>query len=88
MDTQALIPPALAAIHNFIWQYDPQEICMYDDQLVDFKMGHHPRSARRLKKNAVTPNEVAQANERRNGIAHNMWEQYQHYLEDDIAPDE
>ncbi len=88
MDTQALIPPALVAIHNFIWQYDPQEIRTYNDQLVDFKMGHHSRSAGRLKKNTVTPNEVAQANERRNRIAHNMWEQYQHYLEDDTVPDE
>ena len=26
MDTQTLIPPALAALHNFIRQYDPDEI--------------------------------------------------------------
>ena len=88
MDTQALIPPALVVIHNFIWQYNPQEIRMYDDQLVDFEMGHHSRFAGRLRKNAVTPNEVARANERQNGIVHNMWEQYQHYLEGDAAPDE
>ncbi len=88
MDTQALIPPALMVIHNFIWQYNPQEICMYDDQLVDFEMGRHLGSAGRLRKNVVTPNEVAQANKRQNGIVHNMWEQYQHYLEGDAAPNE
>jgi len=45
MDVQALIPPALAALHNFIRQYDPEEIHMYadnddnDNQPLDFQVG-------------------------------------------------
>ena len=31
MDIQALIPPALAVLHNFIQQYDPEDIEMSDD---------------------------------------------------------
>jgi len=31
MSIQALIPPALAALHNFIWQHNPDEIQMYDN---------------------------------------------------------
>jgi hypothetical protein len=37
---RTLILPALAALHNFIWQLeyasDPEKIHMYDDQLLDF----------------------------------------------------
>jgi hypothetical protein len=42
MDVQALILPALAALHNFILQYDSEEIYMYanndndNDQPLDF----------------------------------------------------
>ncbi len=39
MSVQALILPVLAALHNFIWQYDPEEIHTYDDdELIDFEM--------------------------------------------------
>ena len=31
MDIQARIPPALAAIHNFIRQHDPDEIQQFGD---------------------------------------------------------
>ena len=31
MGIQALILSGLAALHNFIWQYDPEEIHKYDD---------------------------------------------------------
>jgi len=87
MSTQALIPTALAALHNFIREYDPKDIYLYDeegedhmsvdddDQLLDLRMGPRPESV-----GEVMPVETAQANERRDKIASDMWEQYQHYL--------
>ena len=91
MGVQAQIPPALAALHNFIRQYDPQEIQMYDDELRDepleLQMALHPESAGELRTVSVTPNERRQANERRDKIADDMWEQYRDYLESGAAHD-
>ena len=106
MDIQALIPPALAALHNFIRQYDPEDIETSnddddddddddndnddddddndnddddDDKLPDFQS---PLSdiVGELGMGAVTSRETAQANERWDRIAGEMWEQYQHYV--------
>ncbi len=64
MSVQALIPPVLAALHNFIQQYNPEEIHMYDDdELIDFEMDPC-RSTRVLGTGPVTPDEMLQANER------------------------
>jgi hypothetical protein len=94
MDIQALIPPALAALHNFIWQYDPEKIHMYydddndnDDQPLDFQMGPDPESVGELG-GPPTPRETVRANERRDKIANDMREQYQRYLESCAAHDE
>jgi hypothetical protein len=77
MSVQAQLPAALAALHNFIRQYDPGEIRMFeDDQPLDFQMGAHPASDDELGRGLVTPNERAQANQRRDKIADEMWEQY------------
>lgn len=100
MSIQALIPPALAALHNFIRQYDPDEIQMYDDgddgdgddgddnrepiQLL-FQMAPHPESLGELGNGPLTQEETVQANERRDRIAGAMWEQYQRYLESRAA---
>ena len=35
MNIQALIPPVLTALHNFIWEYNPEEIHGYDDLTID-----------------------------------------------------
>jgi DDE superfamily endonuclease len=82
MTIQALIPPALAALHNFIWQYDPEEIHTYDnDKLVDPQMDVHDQEfAGELGTGLVLLAEMLQANERWDRIADEMWEQYQHYL--------
>jgi len=89
MRTQALIPAALAALHNFIREYDPEEIRSFDlgdnnpnddYQLRDLQMGPQPGSVGELGGN-VTPAERVRANARRDVIASNMWEQYQNYLE-------
>ncbi|KAH9957748.1 hypothetical protein BJV74DRAFT_891305 [Russula compacta] len=63
----ALIPPALAVLHNFIWQYDPKEIHKFDDTVaIKLKMGPH-ESARELWAGHVMPNKTLQANERAGG---------------------
>jgi len=86
MEIQALILPALAALHNFIRQYDPDEIHMYDeDELLDFQMDPHPESVGELGTGPVMPVESVQANKRWDEIAGAMWEQYQHYLESRAA---
>ena len=64
MAIQALIPPALAVLHNFIWQYDPKEIHEIDDTVaIELEMGPH-ESAGELGAGHVMPNETLQANER------------------------
>jgi hypothetical protein len=88
MDIQALILPALAALHNFIWEWDPKEIAIYDDggdddsdDDDDFEFPSHPQSVGELGIGQVTPAERNRANQRRDRITGDMWEQYQHYLE-------
>ena len=82
MRIQAQIPAALAALHNFIRQYDPEEIRMFkDDQPFDFPTRAHLESAGELGRGRVRPDERAPANERRDRIAAAMWEQYQCYIE-------
>ena len=82
MRIQAQVPAALAALHNFIRQYDPEEIRMFkDDQPFEFPIGAHPESTGELGRGRITPHKRAQANERRDRIAADMWEQYRLYLE-------
>jgi hypothetical protein len=79
MDVQALIPPALAALHNFIRNYGPGEIHVYDnDQQFDFQMA--PQFTGELGTGPAMADERNRAGERRDKIAADMWEQYQHYL--------
>ena len=88
MSTQALIPPALAALHNFIREYDPEEIHLYnddDDEPFDLEISTHPESVGELGTGIVTPDERNRANERRDKIAADMWEQYQIYLRSHAA---
>lgn len=88
MNIQALIPPALAALHNFIRKYDPDEIEMYHDEdelEVELQMGARPEPVGELGTGYVTQQETVRANERRDRIAGAMWEQYQVYLESRAA---
>jgi len=62
MDIQVLIPPALAALHNFIQDYDPEEIHMYNDQAFDFRPD--PEFVGELGIGPATLDERNQANER------------------------
>ncbi len=77
MDVQAMILPALVALHNFIWECDPDEIHMYDnDELLDPQMAADPKNIGELRTGLVTPNERVRANERQDKIVTEMWEQY------------
>jgi len=82
MTIQALIPPALAALHNFIRQYDPEEINAYEGEVADPQLNYqdqdHPGV---LVTGPATSDETHRANERRDRIAGEMWEQYQDYLQ-------
>ena len=80
MAIQARIPAALAALHNFIWQYNPEEIRIFKDQPFDFPIDACPESAGELGSGLARSNERARASERRDRIVASMWEQYQHYL--------
>jgi len=64
MTIQALIPPALAALHNFIRQFDPEEIHIYDDdddddndddESLEFQVAPHPEVVGELGRGTVTP---------------------------------
>jgi hypothetical protein len=52
MHIQALISPALVALHNFIQQYNPEDIQPYDGKLIDEESS--PKSARELETGPVT----------------------------------
>ena len=75
-DIQSLIPAALAALHNFIRIYDPDDIDTDVDEPLDFQIGTDPRDVGELG-DPVTPAERNRANTRRKRIAASMWEQYQ-----------
>ena len=87
MRIQALIPPALAALHNFIRIYDPDDIDTEADEPLDFDIGMGDRDVGELGVQ-LTSAETARGNARRNRIANQMWEQYQHYLTSRAAHDD
>src|SRR5271169_811248 len=80
LEIQARIPAALAAIHNFILEYDPDEGPVPDsevpDNLADDNSGVQIYS--------VSEDDAQQssdgANERRDRIAQEMWDSYQEIL--------
>jgi hypothetical protein len=78
LDIQARIPPALAAVHNFIRRHDPDEIEEFADS-EDLEPGEY------LGELALGPPRAAErerANTRRDRIAQDMWVQYQTTLQE------
>lgn len=76
MATQAKIPPALAAIHNFIWMHDEEEIEDFADILNDApdiddfgELGNGPPAQA----------EQERATETWDTIAESMWQDYVQY---------
>ncbi|KAF8799608.1 hypothetical protein BYT27DRAFT_7085713 [Phlegmacium glaucopus] len=77
MDLQARLPAALAAIHNFIRNYDPEELNDFTEA-EDLERGF---VSGELAAGQPGRAEREQANERRDEIASAMWMQYQAELQ-------
>ncbi|KAH9012475.1 hypothetical protein EDB84DRAFT_1250841, partial [Lactarius hengduanensis] len=75
MSIQVHIPPALAAVHNFIRKYDPEEICEFTDTRDDPSPGLGGNGI--LGEGPPRRLEILHATSTRNLIAGMMWEQYQ-----------
>ena len=73
MAIQAHIPPALCAIHNFIWIHDPDEI--HDFEIHDEHIDIEPYG--KLAPGPAGQQEITQGTARRDIIAQSMWESYQ-----------
>jgi hypothetical protein len=77
MNTQTRLPPALAALHNFIRKHDPDDIADFHD-VEDPQQGTRVESPEgQLAERVVGTAERMEANERRSRIAREMWIQYQ-----------
>jgi hypothetical protein len=85
MSVQSRIPAALAALHNFIRHYDPDEINVYRDPTTEFDLEVLEMAATasvgELGTGPVSVAERNDANARRDRIARDMWAQYSTYLE-------
>jgi hypothetical protein len=85
MSVQSHIPAALAALHNFICHYDPDEINMYHDPTAEFDLEvleiAATASVSELGTGLALAAERNDANVRWDRIAHDMWVQYSTYLE-------
>lgn len=76
MEIQAKIPAGLAAVHNFIMDYDNTDIYHYLEDLID----EEPNG--RLGNGAIRQEEREEASNLRDRIAEAMWESYQTFLRD------
>lgn len=88
MDIQVRIPPALAALHNFILQFDPSDIedFLKDPSILDPEPGDRNIQSDiygTLAKQAPTAQEKAAAEQKRDDIAEAMWVQYRQWLQDE-----
>lgn len=84
MGVQARLPPALAALHNFIRIHDPGEIddmLPSDDNDNDITNGIRANVSGELATELPRRAERDRANERRDNIAQAMWTQYQDELQ-------
>jgi hypothetical protein len=81
MDIQARLPPALAAIHNFIRIYDPDDINDYDNFFDEEHGCREQQNATGDLANGPPTNQARErGNSRRDEIAALMWADYQRYL--------
>jgi hypothetical protein len=76
LDIVARLPPALAALHNFIRIHDPNEINDFLQEDPDLE----PRHVGELADGYPSAAEKQAANARRDEIAQAMWIQYQLHL--------
>jgi hypothetical protein len=75
MSIQVRLPPALAAVHNFIRKHDPQDLDS-DENIEDPQPGLRAAGEGQLSAGIPRAAERRQANAIRDGIARDMWEQY------------
>lgn len=75
LDVVARLPPALAALHNFIRINDPKEISDFLQEDPDLEFGYVGELAGGFPKAA----ERQEANIRRDEMAEAMWNQYKAY---------
>ena len=85
MDVQARVPPAMCALHNFILFHDPSDIDNYvtgsDEEDGDPNPGRTEDNDFGVLANAaVTSGEKTRAEEKRDKIAQEMWDDYQRVL--------
>ena len=82
MDIQACLPPALAALHNFIWKHDPEDLADYKS-IEDPQPGtcaEGPAAEGSLTEGILRTVERQLANQRQADITWDMWVQYQDKL--------
>ena len=81
MDIQARIPPATAAMHNFILDHDPEELDKVSEA-PDPNPGNLPaeRDFGTLARGPPNAAEKACAKAKHNQIAQEMWDSYQAVL--------
>jgi hypothetical protein len=81
VDTQAKLAPALAAIHNVIREYDGADMQSlldeYDDDGPGVQDGEPSEGTGNLAQGPARTAERRQADNRRDQIANEMWQQYQ-----------
>jgi hypothetical protein len=78
MSIQATIPPGLAAVHNFIMDYDEEDLQHMLDGLEEVE----GISVGEAGEGAIPPEERERASDLRDQIAIQMWNSYQQYLHD------
>ena len=78
MEIQAKIPAALAALHNFIMDYDETDLDHYLNEFADLE----PTNNGDLGDGGIGAAERARANTKRDQIAMAMWNRYQQYRQD------
>lgn len=78
MRTQARLPAALGALHNFIRDNDPDDLGNFDDDEENLYDGGQPFTGE-LAEGVPTRVEREQASQRQENIAKAMWAQYQQY---------
>ena len=76
MDLQACLPPALAAIHNFICNLNPTDLNNFTE-VEHIQPGWHSGDLEDALPHCA---EKERANNRNDNIANAMWVQYQQYL--------
>lgn len=82
METQARIPSALAALHNFILTHDASDLATYEDD-IDNQPGQRPSEDidfGNLAEGFTTRQEKRRAEKIRDQIAKEMWADYQREL--------